>query len=110
MAELPNPPTPTLDAIYNAYEASQGDGFRDHLGASLIGKACARGAAKRAPSLPWPTSWLGSAGRCCAATRTSMSPRRSDQRQSSRSLRRPEAQQRQVRPVEVVQEGASPSS
>ena len=42
MVELPTPPTPTLDAIYNAYEASQGDGFRDHLGASLIGKACAR--------------------------------------------------------------------
>ena len=40
MVELPAPPTPTLDAIYNAYEASQGDGFRDHLGASLIGKGC----------------------------------------------------------------------
>lgn len=42
MVELPDPPTPTLDAIYNVYEASQGDGFRDHLGASLIGKTCAR--------------------------------------------------------------------
>ena len=42
MAELPAPPTPTLSAIYAAYEAAQGDGFRDHLGASLIGKACAR--------------------------------------------------------------------
>ena len=42
MAELPPPPTPTLSAIYAAYEAQQGDGFRDHLGASLIGKACAR--------------------------------------------------------------------
>ncbi|MCA3575507.1 MAG: oxidoreductase [Aestuariivirga sp.] len=42
MAELPAPQTPTLSAIYAAYEAEQGDGFRDHLGASLIGKACAR--------------------------------------------------------------------
>ena len=37
MAELPAPPTLTLSAIYAAYEAQQGDGFRDHLGASLIG-------------------------------------------------------------------------
>ena len=42
MAELPAAPTPTLSAIYAAYEAAQGDGFRDHLGASLIGKPCAR--------------------------------------------------------------------
>ena len=35
MAELPAPPTPTLTAIYSAYEARQGDGFREHLGASL---------------------------------------------------------------------------
>ena len=42
MAELPEPPTPTLSAIYASYEARQGDGFRDHLGASLIGKSCAR--------------------------------------------------------------------
>ena len=42
MAELPASPTPTLSAIYAAYEAEQGDGFRDHLGASLIGKACTR--------------------------------------------------------------------
>ncbi|MEO0429433.1 MAG: PD-(D/E)XK nuclease family protein [Pseudomonadota bacterium] len=42
MAELPAPPTPTLSAIYASYEAQQGDGFRDHLGASLIGKSCAR--------------------------------------------------------------------
>src|SRR5690606_7775081 len=42
MAELPEPPTPTLSAIYASYEARQGDGFRDHLGASLIGKPCAR--------------------------------------------------------------------
>lgn len=42
MADLPEPPTPTLSAIYASYEARQGDGFRDHLGASLIGKPCAR--------------------------------------------------------------------
>ena len=42
MAALPNPPTPTLSAIYAAYEAERGDGFRDHLGASLIGKSCER--------------------------------------------------------------------
>jgi len=42
MAPLPPSPTPTLSAIYAAYEAQQGDGFRDHLGASLIGKPRAR--------------------------------------------------------------------
>lgn len=42
MAELPEPPTPTLTAIYADYEVRQGDGFRDHLGASIIGKSCAR--------------------------------------------------------------------
>ena len=42
MADLPAPPTPTLTAIYADYEARQGDGFRDHLGASIIGKSCAR--------------------------------------------------------------------
>jgi len=42
MAELPAAPTPTLTAIYAHYEARQGDGFRDHLGASIIGKSCAR--------------------------------------------------------------------
>lgn len=42
MAELPQPPTPTLSAIYASYEACQGDGFRAHLGASLIGKPCSR--------------------------------------------------------------------
>jgi hypothetical protein len=42
MAELPNPPTPTLTAIFAAYESSGGDGFREHLGASLIGKSCER--------------------------------------------------------------------
>jgi len=42
MSPLPPPPTPTLAAIYAAYEADQGDGFREHLGASLIGKPCER--------------------------------------------------------------------
>jgi len=42
MAALPNPPMPTLSAIYAAYEAERSDGFRDHLGASLIGKSCER--------------------------------------------------------------------
>lgn len=42
MAALPNPPTPTPSAIYAAYEAERSDGFRDHLGASLIGKSCER--------------------------------------------------------------------
>ena len=42
MAVLPDPPTPTLSAIYAAYEAERGDGFREHLGASLIGKSCER--------------------------------------------------------------------
>ena len=42
MAPLPPPPTPTLDAIYAAYVAEANDGFRDHLGASIIGKECTR--------------------------------------------------------------------
>ena len=42
MAPLPPPPTPTLDAIYAAYVAKAGDGWRDHLGASIIGKECER--------------------------------------------------------------------
>jgi hypothetical protein len=42
MADLLAAPTPTLTAIYADYEARQGDGFRDHLGASIIGKSCAR--------------------------------------------------------------------
>lgn len=42
MAVLPNASLPTLSAIYADYESRQGDGFRDHLGASLIGKPCAR--------------------------------------------------------------------
>ena len=42
MAALPPPPAATVAAIYAAYEATRGDGFRDHLGASLIGKPCER--------------------------------------------------------------------
>ncbi|CAK0756712.1 PDDEXK_1 domain-containing protein [Azospirillaceae bacterium] len=42
MVALPLQSSPTLDAIYAAYEADAADGFRDHLGASLIGKECLR--------------------------------------------------------------------
>lgn len=42
MAPLPEPVTPTVQAIYAAYEADQETGFRDHLGASGIGKECSR--------------------------------------------------------------------
>ena len=42
MAELPQISSPTRDAIFAAYEADAGDGFRVHLGASLIGKDCER--------------------------------------------------------------------
>ena len=42
MVKLPPAPTPTVDAILAAYEEAQGDGFREHLGASLIGKPCVR--------------------------------------------------------------------
>ena len=42
MAPLPAPSSPTVDAIYAAYEAAADDGYRDHLGASLIGAACER--------------------------------------------------------------------
>ncbi len=42
MAVLPPRPSPTVEAIYAAYEADGDDGFRDHLGASLIGKDCER--------------------------------------------------------------------
>jgi hypothetical protein len=44
MAALPAPATPTVDAIYAAYEAAQESGYRDHLGASLIGGPCGRAA------------------------------------------------------------------
>jgi hypothetical protein len=42
MVALPEQSSPTRDAIYAAYEAQRGDGFRAHLGASIIGKPCAR--------------------------------------------------------------------
>ena len=42
MAELPHATCPTRDAIYAAYEKDSGDGFRAHLGASIIGKECER--------------------------------------------------------------------
>ena len=42
MAELPDISSPTRDAIFAAYEADTRDGFRSHLGASLIGKECER--------------------------------------------------------------------
>lgn len=42
MALLPLRPAPTVEAIYAAYETEAGNGFRDHLGASLIGKECER--------------------------------------------------------------------
>jgi hypothetical protein len=42
MAELPIKLCPTREAIFSAYEADSGDGFRSHLGASLIGKHCER--------------------------------------------------------------------
>lgn len=42
MAPLPQPSMPTVDAIFRAYEASSRDGFREHLGASLIGHECNR--------------------------------------------------------------------
>lgn len=42
MAVLPPRPSPTIEAIYAAYESDAGDGLRVHLGASLIGKECER--------------------------------------------------------------------
>ncbi|NOX39861.1 MAG: oxidoreductase [Alphaproteobacteria bacterium] len=42
MVAIPEKNSPTRDAIYAAYEAQRGDGFRAHLGASIIGKACMR--------------------------------------------------------------------
>jgi len=42
MAELPTATSPIGAAIYAAYEAQAGSGFRAHLGASLIGKDCER--------------------------------------------------------------------
>lgn len=42
MALLPSPASPTVDAIYAAYEADAETGYRAHLGASLIGNDCPR--------------------------------------------------------------------
>lgn len=42
MAELPDVSNPTREAIFAAYEADANEGFRTHLGASLIGKECER--------------------------------------------------------------------
>ena len=42
MAELPAITSLTREAIFACYEADASDGFRSHLGASLIGKACER--------------------------------------------------------------------
>jgi hypothetical protein len=42
MAALPPPPSPTVTAIYAAYEAAADSGYRAHLGASLIGTECER--------------------------------------------------------------------
>lgn len=42
MAPLPEPRSLTRAAIFAAYEADRDDGFRPHLGASQIGKACER--------------------------------------------------------------------
>lgn len=42
MAELPAITSLTREAIFSGYEADASDGFRSHLGASLIGKECER--------------------------------------------------------------------
>jgi hypothetical protein len=42
MAPLPPRASPTVEAILAAYEAEAGDGFREHLGASVIGRECDR--------------------------------------------------------------------
>jgi hypothetical protein len=42
MAPLPTPNSPTVEAIYAAYEAAADRGYRDHLGASQIGTGCER--------------------------------------------------------------------
>jgi len=42
MAQLPSPTSPTVAAIYAAYEADADTGYRAHLGASLIGTECLR--------------------------------------------------------------------
>ncbi len=42
MATLPPPASPTVSAIYAAYEKAADSGYRAHLGASLIGAECER--------------------------------------------------------------------
>ena len=42
MVALPEVVSPTVAAIYAAYEADQESGYRDHLGASGIGASCER--------------------------------------------------------------------
>ena len=42
MAALPEPASPTVEAIYAAYEAAQETGYRNHMGASGIGAECPR--------------------------------------------------------------------
>lgn len=42
MAPLPKSRSQTVEAIFAAYAADAGDGFRPHLGASLIGNECER--------------------------------------------------------------------
>lgn len=42
LAKLPERQQPTVDAIYRSYEEKQDDGWRPHLGASIIGKECDR--------------------------------------------------------------------
>lgn len=39
---IPDAPGLTVEAIYRAYEAESGDGYRDHMGASGIGHECDR--------------------------------------------------------------------
>ncbi|NBS94784.1 MAG: oxidoreductase [Betaproteobacteria bacterium] len=42
MAEIPPITSLTREAIFSGYEADASDGFRSHLGASIIGKECER--------------------------------------------------------------------
>ena len=42
MAALPAKSSPTVDAIYASYAESQESGYREHLGASIIGTECER--------------------------------------------------------------------
>ena len=42
MADLPDISSPTREAIFAGYERDASEGFRTHLGASLIGTACER--------------------------------------------------------------------